>query len=602
MFLSVFMRIAQVVWWFGLRTNKREQAGSPATTSDRKDGRRAADRTGQLNNISQPKHLLIPLLALVGILLAVLSALLYRAVVDQNEQATANSMHLARTALGTIEQDLRVAVRDYSWWQEAINNLVIDLDPDWARDNVGAFVHKNNDVATTVVLGADNAVLYMAVDGEHVDASDFAGYGSGVLELADKVRSSAFDAPKPSSAYVTFRGELHLTAAGAMTPEHPTEAELIPHTRPVLIFTRRIDEARLRLIAETYLLPNLRFAGSELSQALALPGADTLPAARLTWDVDKPGTTLLRRLTFPAAAVSLTVMGLMTVICRRILRASNALQRAADQLQDQNSRLIGSEAIAVRALGEVAAANQHKSQFLARMSHELRTPLNAIIGFADAMGLGLFGPLDQRYREYVRHIHSSGQHLLELVNELLDLSRIEAGKLVLAADSVDVGAAIADSAKLVERTAADSGVTVVQEIAPGLPPVIGDARALRQVLINLISNAVKFTPEGGEVHIAAWQEQELKIRIADTGIGMTEAELEHALTPFGRSDTAFVRSREGTGLGLPIAKHLIEAQGAGFIITSRSGQGTVIVIRFPADRIVSSERVIGTEGAMTEFG
>jgi signal transduction histidine kinase len=459
---------------------ERENAGSPATASGMLGDDRGLDHTGQLNNIGNPKHLIVPLLVLVGILLAVLSALLHRAVIDQNAQAAADSVHLARAAFATIEQDLRVSVRDYSWWQEAIDNLIIDLNPDWAKDNVGTFVHKNNDVATTVVLGADNTVLYMAVDGERVDVDDFAGYGSGILGLADKVRSSAFDAPIPSSAYVTFRGELHLTAAGAMTPEHPTEAELVPHSRPVLIFTRRIDETRLKVIAETYLLPSLRFTGPDRPQTPVLPllGTDEAPAASLTWDVDKPGATLLRKLTFPAAAVSLIVMGLMTVLCRRILRASNALQRAAAQLQDQNARLVRSEAIAVRALSEVAAANQHKSQFLAQMSHELRTPLNAIIGLADAMTLGLFGPLSRRYQEYAGHIHSSGQHLLALVNELLDLSRIEAGTLVLAVESVEVAAAISDSAKLVERTAADSGVTVVLEIAPDLPPVVADARAL----------------------------------------------------------------------------------------------------------------------------
>lgn len=591
-YVSVVVPIAAVVWWLRVRMGEREQAGCPATTLERIGDDRALNPTTQLSNISRPKHLILPLLVLVGVLLAVLSALLHRAVVDQNAQAMANSVHLAKAALSTTEQDLRVAVRDYSWWQQAIDELVIELNPEWAKDNVGAFVHKNNDVATTVVLGADNAVLYMVVDGERVDIDRFADYGSSLLELADKARSSPMDAPEPSSAYVTFRDEVHLSAAGALTPEHPTGPDLVPHSRPVLIFTRRIDEARLNRMAASYLLTNLRFAeaGHEQASALPLAGSNDLAVASLTWDVDTPGTTLLRKLTVPAAVVSVIVMGLMTLLCRRILRSSFALQRAAIQLQDQNARLVRSEAIAVRALSEVATANQHKSQFLTQMSHELRTPLNAIIGFADVMILGLFGPLSQRYQEYAEHIHSSGKHLLALVNQLLDLSRIEAGTLELAEEDVEVGPAIFDSAKLVEQTAATNGVAIVLEVAPVLPRIVADARAMRQVLINLIGNAVKFTPRGGEVRVSACLEQAhgLVIRIADTGVGMTASELECALTLFGRADTAFVRSREGTGLGLPIARHLIEAQGAVFTITSQPGHGTIIEIHFPAERVAFS--------------
>jgi signal transduction histidine kinase len=232
-------------------------------------------------------------------------------------------------------------------------------------------------------------------------------------------------------------------------------------------------------------------------------------------------------------------------------------------------------------------ANRTKTEFLAHMSHELRTPLNAILGFSELLERGYRGALSDRQREYVDHIHASGQHLLDLINQILDLSKVESGRLELVEELVDVGGLVTGSLDLIRHRMASAGLSLEVAVAPDLPLLRGDPLRLRQVLINLLSNASKFTPPGGRVTLSAalTAEGELLLAIADTGIGMSREEIEVALQPFRQIDSPMSRRFEGSGLGLPLSKKLVELHAGRIEILSRRNEGTEVRAIFPAARL-----------------
>lgn len=253
-----------------------------------------------------------------------------------------------------------------------------------------------------------------------------------------------------------------------------------------------------------------------------------------------------------------------------------AVARARDEANRLSAEL-------ANALEQADYANRSKTQFLANMSHELRTPLNAILGFSEMIERRMFGPLPDKYVEYARDIHRSGAHLLDLVNDVLDLSKLEAGKLVLHEEEVDLPSLVEDCIALVRGRADLGHVTLTAELAPDATHLKADARAIKQVLLNFLTNAVKFTPEGGRVRVSSRLAADgaLCLSVADSGIGMKPSDIAVALSPFGQIDSKLARKHQGTGLGLPISKSLMELHGGAIEIDSEPGVGTTMTARFP---------------------
>ncbi|MBL8833750.1 MAG: hypothetical protein JNL71_15265 [Rhodospirillales bacterium] len=240
------------------------------------------------------------------------------------------------------------------------------------------------------------------------------------------------------------------------------------------------------------------------------------------------------------------------------------------------------------ARAEAETASRTKSTFLANMSHELRTPLNAIIGFAEMIRGEIVGPVgNARYRTYAGHIGEAGQHLLAIINDVLDFTKAEAGKMRVDAVRADVGVIVRSVAQMVEPAASRAGVTLEVHAASGLPEAFLDASKLRQILLNLTGNAIKFTPKGGRVELAAapapgrGRPQRLRFEVRDTGVGMGEADIATALRPFGQVDNPMTRHAGGTGLGLPLAKEFAELMGGSLVIESEAGEGTTVIVEIP---------------------
>jgi len=236
-------------------------------------------------------------------------------------------------------------------------------------------------------------------------------------------------------------------------------------------------------------------------------------------------------------------------------------------------------------------ANAHKSEFLAHVSHEIRTPLNAIIGFADMMATERFGPIGHpRYVEYANDIGRSGRHVLDIVNDLLDISKIEAGEMELDFIAVGLNETVSEAVSLVQPQANGQRVIIRTALSHAVPPVVADLRSVKQIVLNILSNAIRFTPSGGQIVVSTAYETNgnVVLRVRDTGIGMTRSELELAMKPFRQVPGATRKRGDGTGLGLPLTKAMVDANRAAFAITSAPNEGTLVEITFPSPRVLAN--------------
>ena len=257
----------------------------------------------------------------------------------------------------------------------------------------------------------------------------------------------------------------------------------------------------------------------------------------------------------------------------------------AQKIVEEKNRLVS------ESLSEAMRANRSKGEFLATMSHELRTPLNAIIGFSDIIRRELFGPIrNEKYTEYARDIHDSGSHLLAIINDILDLAKAESGKLELSEHEFDAAETLRTCIRMCQMRSEAAVVRVIFSTEPADIPIFADERLLLQVFSNLITNAIKFTPEGGtvRVQIQAHPARGVSFRISDTGIGIAPENVDRVLRPFEQVETSYSRRHGGVGLGLPYAKRLTELHGGSLEIESEVGKGTVVTVTLPAWRLATA--------------
>ena len=291
------------------------------------------------------------------------------------------------------------------------------------------------------------------------------------------------------------------------------------------------------------------------------------------------------------AAMAATAQGYFALLVYRLYTTTLATLEARAEKDALIGELEQAKAKSDEARRHAEAANIAKSRFLAQMSHELRTPLNAILGFSEVMKSEVFGAhAVPTYKEYAGDIHSSGVHLLNLINEILDLSRIEAGRYELNEEPVDLASVVEDSHRLLKIRARNRGITIHEAFETKLPRLWADERAVRQICLNLLSNAIKFTPQGGEVWLkVGWTASGGQyLSVKDNGPGIPEDEISIVLASFGQGTNAIKSAEQGTGLGLPIAKSLVDLHGGTFSLTSKLREGTEVIVTFPQQRVMAA--------------
>jgi two-component system cell cycle sensor histidine kinase PleC len=291
------------------------------------------------------------------------------------------------------------------------------------------------------------------------------------------------------------------------------------------------------------------------------------------------------------AVMAVTTQGYFSLLAYRLYSTTLATIEARAEKDALIGELETSKSISDEARHRAEAANIAKSRFLAQMSHELRTPLNAILGFSEVMKGEIFGPHGvPAYKEYAADIHNSGVHLLGLINEILDLSRIEAGRYELNEEAVSLPHIVGECSHLLAIRAKGRGITIHELFEDNMPKLWADVRAVRQICLNLLGNAVKFTPHGGEIWLkVGWTASGGQyVSVKDTGTGIPEEEIPIVLASFGQGSNSIKSAEQGAGLGLPIAKSLVDLHGGTFTLKSKLRIGTEVIVTFPPERVMSA--------------
>ncbi|MGH6994274.1 MAG: ATP-binding protein [Stellaceae bacterium] len=463
-------------------------------------------------------------------------------------------------------------------------------------------IHTLSAISTALLLGIATVLATLALSNRRhraVVGSFATGYGmlaAGFVGLS--LRNIAPSFVSIVVANCLLGGAIVLFWRGARymvgkTPCRDIEAGLIAGLALFfLYFTYAAPNTQARLLVlTTFLVIALWLSGAELwSKAKAAWGPERLLFGTCIFGTMLFGAriVLLLTRTSPPDLMHMTPLQatafLLLPIVNDIVLAYGVTWYALSKVNDE---LLTQRVALLEAKEEAEHANQVKSRFLANMSHELRTPLNAIIGFSQIIKDGIMGPGKPIYANYAHDIFNAGEHLLQIINNLLDISKIEAGKTELHEELVDPATIVHDSVAAMRVQATAKHLELVTDIPPNAPFIRADTVRLRQILINLVSNAVKFTEVGQvKISVAFDAASGFSFAVADTGIGMAPEEIETALEPFGQVDNAISKKYAGTGLGLPLAKTLAMLHGGRLEITSVKGAGTTIAAHLPPERIV----------------
>jgi len=512
----------------------------------------------------------------------VVSGLVWFSLRSQDTVAIQDSVHLTRSMLGDTRGRLQDQLLDYSYWDEAVQNLVDRPDPDWADNNIGTYMYERFGIDCSLVVAPDDTITYAMLEGSRVGAADVEKFKDGFRELIERARLTPRDrAPNPVTGFLAGGEAIHMVGASVLT-RFPggavSDAEI--GTGWVLVFGKSLDETRLRSFEQDYLLTGLRIVAPDqepfpANLPITAPNGHLL--GYLTWVAESPSGSVLPWLAGVIVIVFL-LFGLISLVFFR--RSQSIMSMLSNNITD----LRFAQKARNDALVQAREANEAKTRFLANMSHELRTPLNAVIGLADMMRHAIFGPLgNERYGEYAEDIHASAEHLLRLINDVLDISAIETGKLRLNMAFFSVHDSINECIPIVSQSAEKKGIEFTSDIQPDLPQMYGHQRSLTQILINLLGNAIKYTPSGGSVSLSArFEDGDHVFVVRDTGMGIPPNKLPTITDPYTRAHSDPALGIEGTGLGLSITQELVAIHQGTVEIDSKVGEGTTVTIRIGA--------------------
>ncbi len=534
--------------------------------------------------------LIVVALLLIGAL--AVGTLTIVAARGQDRIALDKSIKLTQAMLGARLRDLARQNVDYAYWDDAMTYIVEELDQAWADDALGPYLAEVFGVTAAIVVGADNTASLAYIHGEQAEIDPERIYATGLFNLVEHARANAAagfapeDGPMPITGVIDFDGIPHLISATAISYATPGRKPSRDEPASVLIYLRALDADYLGALAADYQITDLAWTPtprSDQKARLDLTAEDGRSLGALVWQPEMPGEALIGRV-LPATLGGFGLMALLSLLVIQHIERARAINLAhLKTIEATNVDL-------TRAKEQAEVASQAKSTFLANVSHELRTPLNAILGFSEVIKDEFFGPVGhKKYVQYAQDIHDSGALLLEIISDILDMSKIEAGKFELAEEAVDVQELADVTVRLVRERAREAGVEVEVVVASNCPPVKADKRALKQILLNLLSNAIKFTQPGGHITVRVERRKDgsFTCSVQDTGIGISADDIPRALAWFGQVDSHIAKKQPGSGLGLSISRALTELHGGRLDLQSEIGKGTTVTIELPPDRIAA---------------
>jgi signal transduction histidine kinase len=483
----------------------------------------------------------------------------------QNRASIQASEKLFRAVLSERYERLSQLVLEYGYWDEAVDKLITIRDESWVEDNFGSYLKETLKISTAHILDDRNNSTISNINGKIIDNADVKKYGETLTLIVKNARGTEVNKePVPVSGILATENSIHVTSAVRMTTYFEKDgAEVDLSTNHVLLFTQEVDKLYLEQISKDYLLSELRIspkAPSFWEAGTAIKAFDGSEQGYFVWNPELPGSRMIPAMGAAVAFVFVLMTATAIIFVQRTTQYAILLDNAR---------------------AEADRANRTKSEYLNNVTHEMRTPLNALIGFSGIMQRQMYGPLEnEKYRDYVDDISSASRHMLDVVNDLLDLAKIETGELVLEFEDIDLNETVVSAVNYVQDGAREKAIELRIEQADDEMVIRSNNRYVRQILLNLLSNAIKFTKPGGSVTCSTTRTTNggAEIKVIDTGIGIRDDELLKVLEPFGQATKAGEEKSSGTGLGLPITKILAEKLGGTFTLESMEGEGTTATI------------------------
>jgi signal transduction histidine kinase len=543
-------------------------AGGPTTSDHRRD---AESGSGKLK--------LWPLVLGIGLLFVLGVTAFVGAIWLAGHQADSfvetEKVRQVERLLTTRAASLATTNRDWAWWNEGIEKFITLPDRAYADQNLGDYAANTFGLHATLAISPDDKPIFAYLRGRPVPDSTAVEWLAALWPLIDRTRAESKIEPVPSMAYVELQGQLVFVSATAMAPEKGTPPP--DWGRPaVLVFVRAIDAGFLASVAEEAGTKEMRAVAIGEKARVVLTGGKGEPVAGLTWAAAPPSAAILRQLLPTGFVIVLFMFGVGGFIGTRLLAMTTRYRHERDA---QEARLSA-------AMLEAQAANHAKSQFLAAMSHEIRTPLNAIIGYSEMLKLGYVGTLDDKQQQYLDSIELAGRHLLSLLQDILDLARIEAGRDLLDEEDLAVDAVISKAVSMTAPRARESGVALVIEST--MPACLrADGRRLQQMVLNLLANAIRHAPQGTAVRLG-WsvEPDSIALLVSDSGPGIPEQDLERVVEPFHRPTDSMLAEKDSNGLGLPLTARLMKLHGGVLLLANAPAGGLVARLQFPGWRML----------------
>lgn len=503
------------------------------------------------------RALLTPVFIAVAISITAFAVLMIFAASEQDNLSAKSQRAVLAQQMAALSSNLEVLAVDNAWWEMAVEKIAINLDKDWIRRTVGSNIINIGYLDGVLIVRQDHTVLY-SMQSEQGPNKALPVQTLLSTSIGDTLRNLAVGQDGQKSAthgLMVVDGTLLAYGISLVHNDDDTNINHMHHTHPAMIFYSILTPEEVEIIGNKVAVDNLHLTDEEarVAYGLMLKDENGAPVGQLAWNTRDPGTEMALDMVVPSVILLLLVVGAML----RFVNRATALVDGIEQ------------------------ANRSKSTFLASMSHEVRTPLNSILGFSELMSLELFGNIEgEKNKEYLRLIRSSGDHLLAIINDILDISKLEAGKFDVYAEEIHPEHIITECIRMMEPSAKDRSISITQDCEVGT--ILSDERIVRQILINILSNAVKFTKQGGDIHVSGkYTDSHYQILVADNGIGMSQSEIEIALMTFGQIKNQQTNIQAGTGLGLPLVQRFITLLDGTMHISSNPGKGTSVTLNFP---------------------